>query len=160
MAKIGNLDNYDIDCLIFTLYGQISVLDNFEILNHSFSNRNPAGMKLPDHQQIEEIVEWHLTQIEQLGDQVGGSGHLANRSLNNLKVKSGNKTIDGIWVEFEYQIVIESEFTIYPDNPPYTEDKSGKLFVDEVLVTNFEEYQRQKSDKKKLDDQRFLDSLS
>ena len=81
--------------------------------------------------QIKEIIEKKIQKDEKLGTQTGGSGHLGHVSfvLNWMNVKDlpGNK----YEVEYKYTLVIETEFTYYPDNPPMEYPNSKKVVIDE-----------------------------
>lgn len=114
--------------------------------------------KQPKHV-IESIVQWHLSSAESLGDQVGASGHLGNKSLTALKLREINKTSGGLLINFDYTIQTETEFTIYPDNPPLEISKSGTLLVTESIMAKYELDLKNKTAKKEIDDKRFLDSF-
>ena len=114
--------------------------------------------KQPKHV-IESIVQWHLSSAESLGDQVGESGHLGNRRLTALKLRGTNKTSEGFLINFDYTVQTETEFTIYPDNPPLEISKSGTLLVTESVLAKYELDLKTKTAKKEIDDRRFLDSF-
>ena len=109
---------------------------------------------------IEEIVRWHLNSVEKLGDRIGGSGHLGTTSLSGIVIKESQDTVNGCLIRFDYSIQTESEFTIYPDNPPPEIFKSGTLFITEHLITKYESGKRDSERQREADDKKFLDSLS
>ena len=69
--------------------------------------------------QIKDIVKQRIESDEKLGDQAGGSGHLGNVSYRVDSIES--REIEGGKLEiiYKYTLITETEFTYYPDNPPY-----------------------------------------
>ena len=70
-------------------------------------------------ERLQEIIEAQIAKDEKLGGQSGGSGHLGDVGyvLDGVDepVRLGNA-----WeVTYRYTIIVTTEFTIYPDNPPY-----------------------------------------
>lgn len=116
-------------------------------------------MKKPSNHEIESIVQWHLNSAEPLGDQVGSSGHLGRKSLSSLKLNEIKETAKGFIINFDYTIVAESEFTIYPDNPPPEILKSGTLLITEQLLVEFELERKKINEQRDEDNNRFLDSF-
>ncbi|MHA1717069.1 MAG: hypothetical protein ACTSXP_15600 [Promethearchaeota archaeon] len=72
---------------------------------------------------LKEIVEAKIRVDEVLGEQVGGSGHSGYISFNIEKINEPKQVKGGDradWeITYQYRIIIETEFTYYPDNPPY-----------------------------------------
>ncbi len=86
---------------------------------------------MSDNYEIEKLVGSFIEANHKLGDQAGGSGHLSFVSyfINDIKTQelmNGKKL-----VRFSYTISVESEFTIYPDNPPYESHYSMQILVDD-----------------------------
>jgi len=85
--------------------------------------------------ELEEIVKRIIARDEDLGDQVGSSGHLGNISfdINEIgtpeKVRSSSG--EGWEIIYTYTIVVVTEFTIYPDNPPHETTYRKKIIIDE-----------------------------
>lgn len=77
---------------------------------------------------IETSIRQHIESKHRLGDQAGGSGHMGNVSyeLNNFDFKKLND--NNYEVIFQYTLITTTEFTYYPDNPPY-EDKYEERLV-------------------------------
>ncbi len=76
-------------------------------------------MKMITKDEVEKIVRKHIEEIEKLGDQSGGSGHMSSTSYELNKI-SFNEYEDGcIHVDYSYITYVETEFTYYPDNPPH-----------------------------------------
>jgi hypothetical protein len=77
-------------------------------------------MALLTEEQLKAIIEKQIESEESLGDQVGGSGHRGHVSykIDNISEPQiiDNNTIE---VTYRYTLTTVTEFTIYPDNPPY-----------------------------------------
>jgi len=91
-----------------------------------FKNKK-TGM---DEKSIEKIVREQIEKVEKLGDQAGGSGHMGHISyrIDGIKTKEledGNRE-----VSYDYTLMVETEFTYYPDNPPHEISVSGILVLD------------------------------
>jgi hypothetical protein len=80
------------------------------------------------------VVDEFLQATENIGDQVGSSGHMARVSLTIDKVDVPMQVMhEGVpaWeITFIYTISIESEFTIYPENPPREHTYQQTIIVD------------------------------
>ncbi len=79
---------------------------------------------------LREIVEQDIRTHEKLGDQTGGSGHHAYTSYSIDKIEVPRKLDDDAekWIiEYSYTIIVETEFTYYPDNPPYEYEHEGRV---------------------------------
>lgn len=86
--------------------------------------------------QIEEISKKYIESIESLGEKTGGSGHKGYKSLEIDSIKhetiiSADKSIK-YQIYVDYRIIIETEFTYYPDNPPYEYSKSVTFYTNEI----------------------------
>ncbi len=83
-----------------------------------------------NEEEIHEIVKRKIEADEKLGEQTGGSSHLSYVSyvLNNVKTKQLSD--EKIEIQYKYKIFIESEFTVYPDNPPMEYPKTKVIVVD------------------------------
>ena len=83
---------------------------------------------------LKDIVDKQISKDEKLGDQAGGSGHMSYVSYSIDEIKKPEKAkIDGkdCWkIEYHYTLTVETEFTYYPDNPPYTYKYGKTIFVD------------------------------
>ncbi len=70
-------------------------------------------------EEIEAIIRSQIESLERLGEQGSSSGHMSNVSCE-LNDFSTNETEDGlIHIAYSYTTYVETEFTYYPDNPPY-----------------------------------------
>ncbi|MFX1517164.1 MAG: hypothetical protein ACFFC6_12750 [Promethearchaeota archaeon] len=85
-------------------------------------------------QEIREIVNNKICQDEDLGEQVGGSGHLGYKSYRIDQVNKPEKIEsdnEELWrIIYEYTVYVETEFTFYPDNPPHEYKYRKSLFLD------------------------------
>jgi hypothetical protein len=100
-------------------------------------------------ERLQEIIEAQIAKDEKLGSQSGSSGHMGDVGyvLDGVDepVRQGNA-----WeVTYRYTIIVTTEFTIYPDNPPYeyslvktiTLDDEGGVVSEgerELVSTNWE----------------------
>lgn len=75
------------------------------------------------------LILERVTKNENLGEHAGGSGHLSHTSLHDLKVVSQKNTSLGLEVEYSYTLVVTTEFTIEPDNPPYEYHRKAKIII-------------------------------
>ncbi|PLX06139.1 MAG: hypothetical protein C0596_16780 [Marinilabiliales bacterium] len=87
---------------------------------------------------IKEIILQYLNKEEEAGNSSGGSGHMAFKSVGSIEI------IDTIFqkiqtqIIFKYRVTIETEFTYYPDNPPYFYDYKQSILINdcgEILNT-------------------------
>jgi hypothetical protein len=84
---------------------------------------------------IEKIVTRVITHDEKLGNNVGGSGHRGYTSfvINTLgnPARKQYKGKDAWELTYNYTIIIETEFTYYPDNPPREYKYQKTLIIDQ-----------------------------
>ena len=69
-------------------------------------------------QEIEEIVSTCINGDEDLGHQSGAGDHIGHISYVIEKIDT-EKEGEYVVIVYQYTIIVETEFTIYPDNPPY-----------------------------------------
>lgn len=87
-----------------------------------------------NNDEIEVIVRQHIESIEKIGDHAGSSGHMGNISykLNKfsfVEIKDGTLKIN-----YSYSTFVETEFTYYPDNPPYEYHYEKELTLDKDMI--------------------------
>ena len=82
-------------------------------------------------EQLNNIVKKKIETDEVLGDQVGGSGHMGNVSYEIDKIEDPVKIEDGWKITYEYTTSVITEFTIWPDNPPYESRHSKSITVND-----------------------------
>lgn len=75
-------------------------------------------------------IEGYIKSKHKLGEQTGGSGHKGFVSFrldeyDQQKLKDGKTE-----VSFKYTIFTETEFTYYPDNPPYEDHYEAIIKID------------------------------
>ena len=82
-----------------------------------------------------DIVNAKIKEDEDLGEKVGGSGHLGfiTYEIDKICKPEGVKTQKGqAWeITYVYTIIVETEFTHYPDNPPYERKYKKTIIVDD-----------------------------
>lgn len=81
------------------------------------------------HDDILAKIEGYIKSRHRLGEQGGGSGHKGYVSfrVDDYEVHDieDNKTE----VSFKYTLITETEFTYYPDNPPYEDRYESKIII-------------------------------
>lgn len=79
--------------------------------------------------EIQDLVKQKIESEEKTGEQAGGSGHLsyASYTIHNIDTREINK--ECLEISYQYTLIVETEFTIYPDNPPYEYMRSGKIII-------------------------------
>ena len=83
-------------------------------------------------EQIIQIIREKIFREERPGDHLGSSGHMGNRQVEIRKVIPS--LMETGWeVEYEYIVTTETEFTIYPDNPPIEEYYRVKSLMDNAV---------------------------
>ncbi|MFX0084408.1 MAG: hypothetical protein ACFFAU_01940 [Candidatus Hodarchaeota archaeon] len=84
---------------------------------------------------IEKIVTRIITHDEKLGHSVGGSNHHSHTSfvMNTLgkPIKTQYNGINAWKITYIYTIITETEFTYYPDNPPYEHKYQKSIIIDQ-----------------------------
>ncbi len=80
-------------------------------------------------EKIREIVEAEIQKNEKLGDQGGGSGHISHVSFRIDDINSRSPDSNRIEISYSYTLMTETEFTYYPDNPPYETSCSAIIIV-------------------------------
>ena len=82
-------------------------------------------------EEIEEIIKGKIELDEKLGEQAGGSGHLSyvTYQINDFSFKE--QPPDKIEISYKYSLYVETEFTYYPDNPPYESTYSKIIVIDQ-----------------------------
>lgn len=89
-------------------------------------------------EEIDSIIKKKIEEDEILGDQSGVSGHVGYISYQINDVKVVPLSDEKIKIEYRYSTFVETEFTIYPDNPPMEYLKSNAIIVDknkEIIST-------------------------
>ena len=69
--------------------------------------------------ELEKIVTTQIEQDEELGTLSGGSDHIGHKSYGIEEITPPKQVEKGWEVTYRYVTVTETEFTIYPENPPY-----------------------------------------
>ena len=70
-------------------------------------------------ERLKEIVEEQIARDEKLGSQAGGSGHMGDVGYVLDGIEEPLRRRGGWEVTYRYTTIVTTEFTIYPDNPPY-----------------------------------------
>ena len=94
--------------------------------------------------EIKTIIEGLILRDEKMGEQAAGSGHLAYKdfSINDIQIlcqEAGGPTR----VIYDYTLSTVSEFTVYPDNPPFEERFRKEILLNsagEIISESKKEY--------------------
>jgi len=84
---------------------------------------------------LKNIVNAKINEDETLGERVGGSGHLGyvryeiDEICQPKKVETDKG--QGWEITYYYTLNVTTEFTIYPDNPPYEYKYKKTIVVDD-----------------------------
>lgn len=103
---------------------------------------------------IEELIKSYIEKTENLGEQFGGSGHLSFTSYQLIEFKHEKINDDQVRARFTYIVSVETEFTYYPDNPPYETEYEKEIVIDKENKIISEEILSSKSNR---DDEDMLD---
>jgi len=83
-------------------------------------------------EELRKIVDSHIRGRERLGEQAGGSGHLGYVSYALGEIGEPVRGEGGVWeIPYSYTVLVETEFTYYPDNPPHEYRREGVARVDD-----------------------------
>ncbi len=80
-------------------------------------------------EQIKKAISTFIEKNHKLGQRAGSSGHLGFVSFKIDQIAPPIEKEDHIEVCFDYTIITETEFTYYPDNPPYESYHSATLLL-------------------------------
>ena len=83
-----------------------------------------------DRKKLEKTIRSIIESEENLGEQAGGSGHLSNVSYTIDRIGTPFHDEENWSVLVVYTIVVETEFTVYPDRPPYERTYARTIIVD------------------------------
>jgi hypothetical protein len=85
-------------------------------------------------EELEIIIRSRIESAEKLGEQSGGSGHMGYVDYNIDKIEEPVLTDEGYTVSYSYTLIISTEFTYEPDNPPYRVPVSKSMLIDKELI--------------------------
>ena len=85
-------------------------------------------------EELEQIIREKIETEEKLGEQSGGSGHMGNVHYEIDKIEEPVLTDRGYSVKYSYTLVITTEFTYEPDNPPYRVPTSKTVLIDKDII--------------------------
>ena len=79
--------------------------------------------------EIEDIVKQRIETEEKLGDQVGGSGHMGNVTYRLDNIDTREIENGKLEIYYKYTLITVTEFTYYPDNPPYESSRENNIII-------------------------------
>ena len=85
-------------------------------------------------EELEKIIRQKIESEEKLGEQSGGSGHMGYVDYDIEKIDEPVLTDEGYSVNYAYTLIITTEFTYEPDNPPYRVPVSKTLLIDRDVM--------------------------
>jgi hypothetical protein len=84
-----------------------------------------------NNDEIRKIVWKQIEKDVSPGEHVGGSGHLGHVDCKIDGVDEPRKVSEGWEITYRYTVSVTTEFTIYPDNPPWENGYEKTIVVDE-----------------------------
>lgn len=90
-----------------------------------------------NEEKIREIIWKQIEQDENPGEHVGGSGHLGQIDCWISEIDKLKRVAEGWEITYRYKVSITTEFTVYPDNPPYETIYEKTIIINdagEILV--------------------------
>ena len=85
-------------------------------------------------EKLEKVIAEKIESEEQLGEQSGGSGHLGYVDFIIDRIDEPVPTEKGYSVTYSYTLIVTTEFTYEPDNPPYRYPVTKTLVIDKDLI--------------------------
>jgi len=85
-------------------------------------------------EELKKIIGEKIASEETLGEQTGGSGHMGYVDFTIDRMDEPVLTDKGYSVSYSYTLIITTEFTYEPDNPPYRYPVSKTLLIDKELI--------------------------
>jgi hypothetical protein len=83
-------------------------------------------------EEFEKIVTSQIEHDEELGTLSGGSDHIGYKSYGIEEILPPRQVGKGWEVTYRYVTITETEFTIYPDNPPYENSYEKTILLDKA----------------------------
>ena len=82
--------------------------------------------------EMERVARREIERREKLGHAVGGSGHagFVSYRIDELAAKAAGE--GKIELRCRYVLIVETEFTYYPDNPPAEYAREWSITIDEA----------------------------
>ena len=81
-------------------------------------------------EELLQIIKLAIEADENSGDQSAGSGHMSHKSYSVDTLETSCSDGCKIEIEYSYTVFVETEFTMFPDNPPAEYHKKGKIVLD------------------------------
>jgi hypothetical protein len=87
-------------------------------------------------EQLKKIIDQDILIHTKLGEFAGGSGHMSYISYKITKIDPPaaitHNNQSCYKIHYEYTTYTETEFTFYPDNPPYEETYEKTIIIDQL----------------------------
>ena len=85
---------------------------------------------------LEKVVSTRIERDKLLGEHTDGSGHKGHVEYRLDRINEpkwiNNEYVEGWEISYEYTLIVTTEFTIYPDNPPYEYRKTKTIVLDDL----------------------------
>jgi len=85
-------------------------------------------------EELEKMIRSTIESEEKLGEQSSGSGHMGYIDYDIDKIGEPVLTEEGYAVSYSYTLIITTEFTYEPDNPPYRVPVSKSMLIDKEMI--------------------------
>ena len=90
--------------------------------------------KLYNREFLEVVISTKIEREELLGEQTGGSGHKGYVEYRIDRIHEPNRIkiqdIEGWEINYDYTLIVTTEFTVYPHNSPYEYRKTGTIVLE------------------------------
>lgn len=80
--------------------------------------------------ELTEITERAIEATEKPGYRKGGSDHMQHISYSIDEITARSLEDEKTEISFRYTLHVETEFTIFPDNPPMEYHRRGSIVLD------------------------------
>lgn len=90
-------------------------------------------------EELKSFLDRKIKSDEDIGEHAGGSGHLSDVGYELKDYSSKELSESKLEIIYQYIVYVTTEFTYYPDNPPYEYPHKKKLIVDNEMKILSEE---------------------
>ena len=122
--------------LIWLIGNDNAIIGSHMITKITISTRcQQKGNTMIDEEQIKQIINSRLNEMEKTGKNAAVSGHLGFKSIiiDGIGKPELQKrdTSDRYQLTCNYRVIVETEFTYYPDNLPQEYPKKARFIMND-----------------------------